>query len=55
MKCKICGKEINLEIFGMPEDVCWGCYNDDLKAKLLDENLKAILYNTSKDTQIKKN
>lgn len=25
MKCKRCGNEINLEIFGMPHDLCYGC------------------------------
>lgn len=37
MKCKVCGDEINLTIFGMPEDICWRCLED--KKEVLDKNI----------------
>ena len=42
MKCKKCGEEINLIIFGMPEDICFGCLSKDEeeKEKVLEKNVK---------------
>jgi hypothetical protein len=39
MKCKECGKEINLQIFDMPPDICWGCFNQEGKNKVLNTNI----------------
>lgn len=40
MECKYCGAKINLSIFGMPDDVCWGCMEDDGKEDVLQKNVK---------------
>jgi len=40
MICKKCGEEINLVIFGMSEDVCYGCTSDEEKDKATAQNLK---------------
>ena len=37
MKCKKCGDTINLKIFGMPENICWGCLNG--KNNVLNKNI----------------
>ena len=42
MKCKRCGKEINLTIFGMPEDLCWDCLTKIEKNETLDNNINLI-------------
>ncbi len=47
MKCKICGEEINLTIFGCPEDVCWDCLNKEIKGKVLDKNIEGIDYDNT--------
>lgn len=52
MKCKECGKEINLQIFGMPPDICWGCLNKEGKDEVLDINIDAS--NVKKSEKIKK-
>ena len=39
MKCKVCNEEINLSIFGMPDDVCWGCFTDDKKMEVVSKNV----------------
>ena len=39
MKCKYCKEEINLTIFGMPEDTCWGCLVEKKKEKIVDKNV----------------
>ena len=39
-KCKVCGDDINLTIFGMPNDICWGCLQEKEKEEVLDENVK---------------
>lgn len=41
MKCKICNDEINLSIFGLPEDICWGCASKEVKKEVLDTNVEA--------------
>lgn len=38
--CKKCGEEINLTIFGLPEDICWGCANKEQKNITTEKNLK---------------
>lgn len=38
MNCKKCGHPINLHIFGMPEDICFGCY--DNKDEIVEKNIK---------------
>ena len=40
MKCKKCGEEINLVIFGMPEDVCYGCAIDKKKDEVVEKNFE---------------
>jgi hypothetical protein len=40
MKCKKCGEEINLVIFGMPEDICYGCGTGEEKEEVAERNLK---------------
>ena len=42
MKCKECGNEINLTVFGIPNDVCWGCLQEPEKKVALDKNIKTI-------------
>ena len=34
MKCKKCNEEINVHVFGQPDDICWACVSD--KEKLWD-------------------
>ncbi len=36
-KCKVCKETINLTIFGMPNDICWGCFQD--KQEVLNKNI----------------
>lgn len=38
MNCKKCGNPINLHIFGMPDNICFGCY--DNKNKLVENNME---------------
>lgn len=38
MKCKKCGNKINLTVFGMPNDICWGCLQEPEKEVVLDKN-----------------
>jgi hypothetical protein len=40
MKCKVCKEEINLTVFGMPNDICWGCLQDEQKKEVIYENVK---------------
>ena len=40
MKCKKCGKVINMHVFGMPNDICWGCLNPEEKDETLEVNIK---------------
>ena len=40
-KCKKCGKEINLVIFGMPEDLCWGCASKKEQIEVIEKNIGA--------------
>lgn len=42
MKCKKCGDEINLTVFGMPDDICWGCLKKSKKKVVLDKNIKKV-------------
>ena len=42
MKCKVCGEEINLVIFGMPEGVCYDCITDEEKDKVIEKNIKLV-------------
>jgi len=39
MRCKKCGNVINLTIFGMPDDICWGCVGNG-KNEILNKNIK---------------
>lgn len=39
MKCKVCSDEINLTIFGMPDDICLGCAQKDQKEEVLISNI----------------
>jgi len=50
MKCKKCGKKINLQVFGAPPDICWGCLTQDNKETVLDINV-----NVKKSEKNKKN
>ena len=43
MKCKVCGKKINLTVFGMPDDICWDCFDNEGKKEVLDVNVGAKL------------
>lgn len=42
MKCKICQQEINMHIFGMPDDLCWGCANDQTKDQVVENQLDIL-------------
>ena len=33
-------EEINLTIFGMPNDICWGCLQEPQKKEIISENVK---------------
>jgi hypothetical protein len=35
--CKVCGDPINMTVFGMPDDICWGCSE---KEEVLITNLE---------------
>jgi len=39
-KCKICGEEINLFVFGKPDDICFGCLTNEEKDILAKKNLE---------------
>ena len=39
MKCKYCGDNINLKVFGLPDDMCWGCTQLSEKDRVLKINL----------------
>lgn len=41
MKCEKCGEEINLTIFGTPNDICWGCLNKDQQLIAVTNNASA--------------
>jgi hypothetical protein len=43
MKCKLCGEEINLVIFGMSEDVCYGCTTEEEKDDVAEKNLNLTI------------
>ena len=40
MKCKICGEPINFSVFGMPDDICYGCLRGTKKEEVLNNNVK---------------
>ena len=40
-KCKICEEEINMVVFGSPDDICWGCLNREDKDKVVGVNIKS--------------
>lgn len=42
MKCKKCKDEINLTVFGMPNDICWDCLKKSEKNVVLDKNVKKV-------------
>jgi hypothetical protein len=42
MKCKICNEEINLIIFGAPEDICYGCLSSEQKNEIVKLNVKEL-------------
>jgi len=42
MKCKICNEEINLSVFGMPNNICYGCFTEPEKKEVLNKNLKEV-------------
>lgn len=35
--CKKCGKKINLTVAGMPDDICWGCFQN--KDEVINANV----------------
>ena len=39
MKCKVCKEDINLTIFGLPNDICWGCSQNEEKQETLNKSL----------------
>jgi hypothetical protein len=39
-KCKYCKEEINLRVFGSPDDVCYGCLSKPEIDKVLNDNIK---------------
>lgn len=45
MKCKKCGDEINLTVFGAPNDICWDCLKKSEKKVALDKNIKKLKKN----------
>lgn len=42
MKCKKCGKEINLSFFGLPDDICYGCATSKEKDEMIEKNIKTL-------------
>ncbi len=38
MKCKYCHEEINLTIYGLPDDICWGCADKETRFDALEVN-----------------
>ncbi len=45
MKCKKCKEEINLTVFGMSNDICWGCLRDEQKKEVVNENVEVKIKN----------
>lgn len=41
MRCKICNEEINLSVFGAPDDICYGCISDSTKKEVVDKAISA--------------
>lgn len=39
-KCKKCGEEINLVIFGMPDDICYSCLTGEEKDDVVEKNIE---------------
>jgi hypothetical protein len=37
--CKRCNEKITMEIYGLSNDICYGCLSDSEKSELLDINL----------------
>jgi hypothetical protein len=44
MKCKICNDEINLSIFLLPKDTCYGCASKETKKEVLNANIKENIH-----------
>jgi len=40
MKCKKCGEKINLSVWGMPNDICYGCLSDGEREKVVKANIE---------------
>ena len=41
--CKKCGEPINLIVFGVTDDICYGCLTSKDKKDVINENIN-ILY-----------
>ena len=37
--CKKCKKPINLKISGVPQDMCWGCLNEEEQNKVVEQSI----------------
>lgn len=42
MKCKFCEEEINLHIFGAPDDICFGCLTVQEKDQIVEDHASSI-------------
>jgi hypothetical protein len=54
MICKKCGEKINMIIFGLPDDICWGCLQEEQKEIVILQNIKQVFsddYNKLKNKQ----
>ena len=49
--CKTCGCEINMIIFGMPDDECYGCLTDPEKMALAEKNVDILEEDDEKEEQ----
>lgn len=39
MKCKVCKEKIDFHVFGAPEDICWGCLQEEAKEVIVKHNV----------------
>jgi len=54
MKCKRCGNEINLQIFGMPDDLCYGCLTIEENDKIVKMNIAIAAKQAREDKEKEK-
>lgn len=52
MKCKFCEEEINLQIWGLPDDICWSCSEQN---EVVIRNLRRISEVKGENKSTKKN